>query len=139
MDNSIPHLTDEEQLLLAARQFRAKLRPGGALMASIRDYDRLLDEKPTMQLPSFFTDADGRRRIVFQVWDWLDERQYMFHLFIARGREDNWETFHTSALYRGIRRSELSDILLRAGFRGVRWLFPPETEYYQPIVIATAD
>ena len=139
MDNSIPHLADEEQVLRAARQMRMKLRTGGALIVSIRDYDQLLVDKPAAQDPSFFTDPDGRRRIVFQVWDWLDDRRYIFHLFIVRSQGDEWKTFHTSGLYRGIRRDELSALLTQAGFADVRWLSPSETDYYQPIVIATAD
>ncbi len=78
MDNALPHLFSEGDLARAAAEIRGKLRTGGTFVASIRDYDRLIKERPTVQGPSFFTDA-GRRRIVFQLWDWLDERQYHFH------------------------------------------------------------
>lgn len=53
MDNSLPHLQSAEQLLQAAEQIRSRLRPGGFLMASIRDYDQLTKERPTVQGPSF--------------------------------------------------------------------------------------
>ncbi|MGA7554080.1 MAG: class I SAM-dependent methyltransferase, partial [Candidatus Acidiferrales bacterium] len=56
MDNALPHLESAEQLLQAAKQFRARLRPGGLLMASIRDYDRLMEERPVTQGPSFYSD-----------------------------------------------------------------------------------
>ena len=36
-----------------------------------------------MQGPAFYLD-DGKRRIVFQVWDGEDERRYTFHLYITR-------------------------------------------------------
>jgi hypothetical protein len=55
-----------------------KLRVGGSFIGSIRDYDRAVVERPTTQGPSFFSDS-GRRRIVFQIWDWLDERHYRVH------------------------------------------------------------
>jgi SAM-dependent methyltransferase len=54
MDNALPHLESTEQLIQAAEQIRERLRPGGILMASIRDYDRLIEEKPVVQGPSFF-------------------------------------------------------------------------------------
>lgn len=61
MDNCLPHLESEEQLLQAATQIRQKLRPDGLFMASIRDYDSLAREKPVVQGPNFYSDKKGRR------------------------------------------------------------------------------
>src|SRR5258708_2905201 len=138
MDNALPHLESAEQLTQAAVQIRTRLRPGGLLMASIRDYDRLIEERPAVQGPSFYSDQ-GRRRIVFQVWDWIDDRRYTFHLYITRETADGWHTFHTSAAYRALRRDEVTDALSKARFKNARWLFPAETDFYQPIVLAEAD
>lgn len=78
LDNALPHLSSEEHLARAASEIRAKLRAGGTFLASIRDYDRLIVERPAIQGPAFYSD-EGRRRIVFQLWDWIDERRYLFH------------------------------------------------------------
>jgi SAM-dependent methyltransferase len=53
MDNALPHLPSDLDLMEAARQMRAKLRPGGTLLASIRDYDQLIGERPTVQRVTF--------------------------------------------------------------------------------------
>jgi len=82
MDNSLPHLESAEHIFEAAEQIRSTLHPGGFLMASIRNYDRLAEERPVVQGPWFYSDR-GRRRIVFQVWDWVDARRYVFHLYIT--------------------------------------------------------
>jgi SAM-dependent methyltransferase len=137
MDNALPHLQNTEQLIQAATQIRNKLRPKGLFMASIRHYELLIKERPTMQSPSFYSDQ-GRRRIVFQVWDWLDERRYMFHLYITRMVENEWRTFHTTAVYRALLRQELSEALNKAAFTNIRWLLPLESGFYQPVVLATA-
>jgi len=137
MDNALPHLQSAEELLQAATQIRARLRPGGCFMASIRDYDQLLKERPVVQRPSFYSD-EGRRRIVFQVWDWLDDRRYAFHLYITRETADTWKTVHASAVYRGVLRNEVAAALSHAGFTNVRWMFPSNSGFYQPIVIAEA-
>lgn len=42
MDNALPHLESDEQLLQAATQIRRKLRAGATFIASIRDYDNLV-------------------------------------------------------------------------------------------------
>ena len=75
MDNALPHLLSEADLAQAVGQIRAKLRIGGTFVASIRDYDEILQQRPVVQGPVFYSD-EGKRRIVFQVWDWQDERQY---------------------------------------------------------------
>lgn len=138
MDNALPHLESVEQLAHATRQIRSKLISGGVFMASIRDYERLIEERPAFQSPTFYGNQ-GSRRIVFQVWDWLDDRRYIFHLYITRESADGWRTFHTSGLYRAIRKDELSAALKDAGFNNVHWLSPQESGFYQPIVLAVAD
>lgn len=136
IDNSLPHLESREDLLKAAHEVREKLRVGGSFIGSIRDYDSLVVERPATPGPSFFSD-NGRRRIVFQIWDWLDERRYRFHLYITRSTESGWHTFHFTATYRAVLRSELSEVLGQAGFANVRWLMPSDSGFYQPMFIAT--
>jgi len=135
IDNSLPHLETDEELLQATQQAYEKLRPGGSFIGSIRDYDRLVVERPTSQGPSFYSD-NGSRRIVFQIWDWLDARRYRFHLYITRSAESAWQTFHFTSSYRAVLRSELRHILEHAGFTNVRWLSTSESGFYQPIFVA---
>ena len=135
IDNSLPHLETDEQLLQAAQQAYGKLRPGSSFIGSIRDYDRFVVERPKVQGPSFYSD-NGRRRIVFQIWDWANERRYRFHLYITRSTESAWQTQHFTSTYRAVLRSELRHILEQAGFTNVRWLFPSDSGFYQPIFIA---
>ncbi len=116
---------------------RRKLGPGGLLMASIRDYDSLLQEKPVVHGPNFYSDSAGRR-IVHQVWDWLDDRRYTFHLYITREVEGRWDPQHYVSTYRSITRDELSQIVARSGFADCRWIRPDESGFYQPIVLAKA-
>ena len=134
-DNALPHLLTDEDLALAARGMRAKLRAGGLLVVSIRDYDRLLAERPRADLPRAFDDPDGRR-IVFQVWDWEPESPiYTLHHYIVSGTDDAWRTTHGETRYRALRRDDLSPVLASAGFRDLVWLMPEESGYYQPIVV----
>ena len=135
IDNSLPHLESNEQLLRAAQQAYRKLRVGGSFIGSIRDYDRFVVERPTTQGPSFYSNS-GTRRIVFQIWDWLDERRYRFHLYITRNTESAWQTLHFTSTYRAVLRSELQRILEEAGFMNIGWLSPSDSGFYQPIFIA---
>jgi SAM-dependent methyltransferase len=137
MDNALPHLRSDADLREAARQMRAKLRPRGTLLASIRDYDQLVRDRTTVHGPVFYSDTD-RRRIVFQVWDWADDRRYTFHLYITCETASGWSTFHGAALYRAVLCEEITAVLASSDFANIRWLFPNESGFYQPVVIATA-
>jgi glycine/sarcosine N-methyltransferase len=135
IDNSLTHLQTDDDLLQAAQQAYGKLRPGGSFVGSIRDYDRLVVERPTTQGPSFYSN-NGSRRIVFQIWDWLDERRYRFHLYITRNTASAWQTFYFTSTYRAVLQSELQRMLEVAGFVNIRWLSPSDSSFYQPIFIA---
>jgi hypothetical protein len=95
-------------------------------------------KRPCVQGPSFYS-GEGRRRIVFQIWDWIDHRRYTFHLYVTRELGNEWQTFHTAAVYRVLRREELTVALREARFKTVHWLLPPESGFYQPIVLAETD
>jgi SAM-dependent methyltransferase len=135
-DNSLPHLLRDEDLLLAARNIRSKLREGGLFLASIRDYDHILRERPRSTLPKIFG-GDEERRIVFQVWDWEEgENIYTVHHFIVRELGGEWQTVHQATAYKAWLREEFDRILDEVGFHKLCWHMPDETGYYQPIVTA---
>ena len=137
MDNALPHLRSKVDLTKATGQIRASLRVGGTFLASIRDYDEILVRHPVMQGPAFYSD-EGKRRIVFQIWDWHGDRQYTFHMYVTRETSAGWTNFHGASAYRAVLRDELTAILASSGFINIRWQFPKESGFYQPVVIATA-
>jgi SAM-dependent methyltransferase len=137
-DNALPHLLTQDDLVLAATSMKAKLKPEGLLLASIRDYDRLVLEKPTVWMPRVFDGPEGRR-IVFQVWDWEpNEPVYTFSHFILQEIQGEWKTMHGRSRYRALLRSELDVVLNEVGFNSIEWHMPEQTGYYQPIVTARA-
>ena len=46
MDNALPQMLTSEALEAAIKSIAGQVRPGGIFVASIRDYDSLLTEKP---------------------------------------------------------------------------------------------
>jgi len=134
LDNALPHLDSDEEILTALSAMRDRLRPGGQLLVSLRDYGPLMAERPAMTAPQLFSD-NGLRRIVHQVWDWRDERRYMVHIFITRQLPDlQWCTSHFTGLYRAITPQEVATHAARVGFQRVNVLSPSASGFYQPIV-----
>jgi SAM-dependent methyltransferase len=135
-DNSLPHLLTESDLILAFESIRSKAEPNGIVLFSIRDYDTILETKPTGMLPRTFEDRIGKR-IYFQTWDWSDRSPvYKVNLFILREIDSGWDTKSFVTTYRAWRRDEISMLMIGAGFDRAKWLFPQESGYYQPIAIA---
>jgi glycine/sarcosine N-methyltransferase len=135
MDNALPHLDSDADIVMALGAMHARLRPGGILVLSLQDYGPLIREKPTSMPPSFFTDH-GARRIVFWIWDWLDDRRYIIHLYISRQDGQVWENHHFVGSYRAVSTEEVAAMAISVGFTDVRVLPATETGFYQPIITA---
>ncbi len=133
-DNALPHLLTQEDLIQALSQMAGKLRAGGIVLATLRDYDSLISTRPTIQAPAFYG-ADGNRRIVHQVWQWERDR-YVVHLYITLETPTGWVVKHYAATYRALLRAELNEAFQQSGFAQVEWLEPSVTGFYQPIVVA---
>ena len=137
-DNALPHLLTDDDLRLAVANMASRLRPEGLFLASIRDYDRLRQERPQGEGPRVFDDIGGRR-IAFQVWDWSDDgATYQLHQFLVRQVGADWETDHFSVAYRALLPADLVTALREAGFAlaSIRWHEPEESGFFQPIVTA---
>jgi len=134
-DNALAHLASEDDLRRAAASAARQLVHGGILLATVRDYDMLVRERPSFQGPTFYLDS-GRRRIVHQVWDWTSERRYTTHLYITRETAAGWESRHFSSEFHAVPRAMVTEALIGAGFSSVRWIEPAEIGYYQPVVLA---
>ena len=133
MDNALPHMLSAQALEAAVRSITNQLTPGGMFVASIRDYDALLATKPTYS-PPYIQKTDKGQRVSFQTWVW-DDNHYKLTQYII----DDQETLQVSKFdceYRAPLREELTRLLTACGCSLVKWKFPEETGFYQPIVIA---
>ena len=133
MDNALPHMLSHSELEAAVKSIVNQTTEGGIFVASIRDYDALLQEKPPYS-PPYIHKTEGGQRVSFQTWNW-EGNHYRLTQYII----DDQGALEVSKFvceYRATRREELTNLLLEAGCREVQWKFPEETDFYQPIVVA---
>ncbi len=133
MDNALPHMLTSSALESAVNSITRQVRPGGLFVASIRDYDSILQEKPPYSPPYIHKTGQGQR-VSFQTWVWQGDNYQLTQYII-----DDEETLQISkfeCMYRATRREELTKLLLYGGCSEVDWKFPDETGFYQPIVVA---
>jgi SAM-dependent methyltransferase len=137
LDNALPHLEGEAEVSVALGGLASVLAPGGLLLASIRDYDAMLQDRPRVEAPRMIDEPDGHR-VVFQVWDWAaDGGSYRLHLYFVRYRDGRGaETRVFTSRYWPLTRARLGALLDEAGFTEVAWHEPESTGFHQPIVAA---
>ena len=137
-DNALPHLISEPDLLYALRAIRAALRPGGRFLATLRDYDALVVDKPAFDPPRVLGEAP-HRRMVTQLWTWApDGKTYeLVHLVLREDR--GWAARPRRATYRALLRGELEAAALAVGLIDVAWIPCSESGFHQPIFSARRD
>lgn len=133
MDNALPHMLTKSALEKAIKSIINQITDGGMCIASIRDYDALLLNKPPYS-PPYIHQTNNGQRVSFQTWVWNGEHYKLTQYII-----DDEETLQISKFdceYRATRREELTNLFIANGCSEVVWKFPEETGFYQPIVIA---
>ena len=133
MDNALPHMLTSGDLEKAVKSITNQLATGGMFVASIRDYDALLEEKPKYS-PPYIHRSDKGQRVSFQTWDWQGDRYKLAQYIIDDEGALGVSKFECE--YRATRREELTNLLVSNGCSKAEWKFPDETGYYQPVVVA---
>jgi SAM-dependent methyltransferase len=80
-DNSIPHLLSDGEILEALQSCYRCLRPGGAAVFSVREYDSIERKTPDVRPYGMRYDA-GSRFLAVQVWEW-DGNQYDVRMYLT--------------------------------------------------------
>ena len=131
-DNSLPHLLSDADIELAFRQFRAVLRPGGALLCSVRDYDNV-----ERGVAATFSYGERRRGgEVFrprQEWTWEGRSHYRIAFIIERDDgSGSAAPLRAVTRYYAVSIPRLLQLMAHAGFVSCRRL---DDRLYQPILI----
>ncbi len=135
-DNSLAHCLHDDDLAAALASIKSRLKPGGLVLVSIRDYDALIAERPVFNSEHVQDRPDGRR-VVFQVWDWAsDGRSYRLSQFLIKENDGGYELKHFETELRALLRDEIMTAVQDAGYEDVHWHVADASDYYQPIVTA---
>ncbi|MCW2990406.1 MAG: type 11 methyltransferase, partial [Solirubrobacterales bacterium] len=135
-DNAIPHLLDEEEVCVALSAMRSRLRPGGLLLLSTRDYDQALIDRPAAAPPLLVPGPPRRVVVRLHDWDGPDSRLHTVRFLILTEEDGGWTVAHHSARYRAITAGELGDAAARAGFVDITWMTAAAVGLHQPVMTA---
>jgi SAM-dependent methyltransferase len=133
-DNSIPHLLNDDDILIALRQMHACLRPRGGCLLTVRDYDREERGKGILK-PYGVRESADERYLVFQVWDWDENHYDLTMYFVEESRSSKAVQTHAMrSRYYAISPNKVSTLMEEAGFAAVKRL---DGVFFQPVLIGT--
>jgi SAM-dependent methyltransferase len=119
-DNAIPHLLDEGDVPKTLAQMRSKLRPGGLLVITMRDFDAALVHRPPVAAPVVIPGT--QRRVLVRLHDWDDDRPcYTARYLVLTEADGGWAVQEHSMRYRAITRAELTGAAETAGLSDIAW------------------
>jgi len=138
-DNAIPHMLTDDDVRRVFAAMYAKLRRGGLIVISVRDYDKWMIERPTTGLPVIH--AGPPRRVVVRLHDWdaPDSPMYTVRFLILTEGPSGWTVEQHSTHYRALKRSELDGAAQLAGFVRTAWHTAEEVAFYQPVMTALKE
>lgn len=132
MDNALPHMLTRTDLEAAIKSILDRTKNGGVFIASIRDYDSILEKKPSYSTP-YIHKTDKGQRVSFQTWVWDDDRYHLIQYIIDDEERIQIRKFECD--YRATRQEELTNIFLANGCSEITWIPPVDSGFYQPIVV----
>jgi len=132
MDNSVPHLLTDEEIVHAFQEFRRVLVDRGRLLISVRDYEKV-NRAPTSVHPYGGRSKDGKTYRLEQRWEWTDPEHYSTTFHFEEFREGVWSpVIRTRAEYYAIPKPRLLGLMNDAGFESEE---VKETSFFQPVLI----
>jgi SAM-dependent methyltransferase len=133
-DNSVPHLQNDDDLLLAFREMFKCLRPGGGCVISVRDYEK--EERGVNLVKHYGARIENNKRyVLFQIWDFEGDHYDLSFFFVEEDlRTQQVETRVMRSKYYAVSTKRLCELLCEAGFEKVRRF---DGAFYQPVLMGT--
>jgi SAM-dependent methyltransferase len=131
-DNSVPHLLSDAEIGQAFRIWWQRLRPGGVVVISVRDYAMIPRINPDVR-PYGLRYYQGTRFLAVQVWEW-DGEQYDLSIYLtSEGREGQCQTQVLRSRYYAVSIERLCSLLEDAAFVEID---RRDDVLFQPVIVA---
>lgn len=131
-DNAVPHLLTDDDLVQAFGEFYECVRPNGGVLITVRDYER--EERRTQIKSEQVRVEDGKRYILFQVWEFEGDIYEMSMYVVKDEGYAECKTQVMRAKYYAVGTGRLLALLKEVGFEDVKRV---DGAYYQPVLVGT--
>ena len=136
IDSALNHLLCQEDITTALRSIYNRLFTGGIFIASFRDYDEMLKQKPIWAYPIRYHMTSNGSAIILRHLTWNNSICTSNQFYIDIPKDEQPKLFHNTYKQWAITRSELLSISRNVPFSKAFWLSPEESGFYQQIFCA---
>jgi glycine/sarcosine N-methyltransferase len=139
-DNAISHMLTDDDVHRVFTAMHAKLRQGGLIVISVRDYDKEMAERRPTGVPMIHAGPPRQVVVRLQDWDAPASPMHTVRFLILTEGQSGWtveEKF--SARFRALTRSALKQAAELAGFGSVIWHTAEEVPFHQPVMTALKE
>jgi len=133
IDNAMSHLLTEKDFTLAFKSIFNRLYDGGIFLASFRDYDSILEEKPVWAYSPRLRKEGETTFITVRNFEW-DGDICTSHQYFIENNNGRAVLFYNKYKQWAITRDKIARMVENTSFSECFWLFPQETNFYQPIL-----
>jgi SAM-dependent methyltransferase len=134
-DNAIPHMLTDDDVHRVFTAMHAKLRRGGLIVISVRDYDKEMTERRPTGVPVIHAGPPRQVVVRLQDWDAPGSPMHTVRFLILTEGPSEWtveEKF--TARFRALTRSALQRAAELAGFVRITWHTAEEVPFHQPVM-----
>jgi SAM-dependent methyltransferase len=133
-DNSVPHLLTDQDLLVAFKEMHSCLSVGGGCIVTVRDYETE-ERGENIVKPYGVRIENGKRYLIFQVWDFADEHYDLAFFFVEEDLSTSHVRTHVMrSRYYAVSITKLLALMRRTGFEDVRRI---DNAFFQPVLVGT--
>lgn len=136
IDSALNHLLCQEDITTALRSIYDRLFTGGIFIASFRNYDEMLKQKPMWAYPTRYHITSSGSAIILRHLTWDDSICTSNQFYIDIPKDKQPKLFHNTYKQWAITRSELLSIACNVPFSKTFWLSPEESGFYQQVFCA---
>ena len=129
-----PHLLTDEDIIVALKEMFRCIRSGGGILITVRDYDSE-ERGRNLVKPHGVREQDGKRYLIFQVWDFEGDRYDLTMYFVEEDMGSKKVRTHAMrSCYYAIGINKLLAMMAEVGFEKV---VRHNHEFYQPVLTGT--
>ena len=136
IDSALNHLLCKEDITTALHSIYNRLFTGGIFIASFRDYDEMLKQKPMWAYPTRHHITSNGSAIILRHLTWNHNICTSNQFYIDIPKNEQPKLFYNTYKQWAITRSELLAIAREVPFSKTFWLSPEESGFYQQIFCA---
>jgi len=133
IDSAMPHLMNEENFFRAFSSIYKRLNKGGIFLASFRDYDSIVKDKPDWAYQPRLRKINDKTVIIIRNLEWNNDI-CTSHQYFIENENGKTQLFYNTYQQWAVTRDKVLQIVHRIPYSESFWILPDKSNFYQPLL-----